>query len=78
MTQPWGYPPPEAVAGAASRRPMALPLRRGRLQQEGDQVAEAAPFMISTLLQALVELPAHGGCDPLRFAAEQIHSGSRG
>ena len=51
---------------------------RGRLQQVRDQVAEAAPLVICPLLQALVKLPAHGCCDPLRFALEQVHTRSRG
>jgi len=39
-----------------------------------DQVAHAAPFHVSTLLQALVELPVGGEGDPLRASAQQFNS----
>jgi hypothetical protein len=44
----------------------------------GDEVAQAPPFLIRSLLQAPVMLPVGGEGDPLRFATKQIHSGSRG
>ena len=37
-----------------------------------DQVAQASAFVVGTLLQALVQLPAQGGGDTLRLALKQL------
>lgn len=58
--------------------PIRHPLLLARLQQMGDQVAQASPFKVRPLLQLLSEVPRGGEGDPLRSATEQIHSRSRG
>ncbi len=45
---------------------MGKRLGRRLLQDERDQPTERAPLLVSLCLQALVELPVDGCCNPLR------------
>jgi hypothetical protein len=48
------------------------------LQEVTDQVAEGSALLVSTMLEALVELPVGGEGDPLWASAQQIQGCSGG
>jgi hypothetical protein len=51
--------------------------RRSNLEQVGDEIGKAAPFLIGTGLEPLVQLPMGRKGDPLRAPAQQINRSHR-